>query len=122
MIRVKGTIVAMGATSGALEPFNPRILIEKNVKFVYPSYVCITRISYLWIFADDHPVRAALYLRNPKDGRQYIPEALGLIADGVLKPVISKEYPLTAEGVAQAQRDQIEGRSVGKILIKVAAE
>ena len=61
-------------------------------------------------------------MRNPKDGRQYIPEALGLIADGVLKPVISKEYPLTAEGVAQGQRDQIEGRSVGKILIKVAAE
>ncbi len=37
MIRVKGTIVSMGAASGAIEPFDPRILLQKNVKYVFPS-------------------------------------------------------------------------------------
>ncbi|PIL35709.1 hypothetical protein GSI_02439 [Ganoderma sinense ZZ0214-1] len=94
MIRFKGTIVSMGAASGALEPFDPRKLLRKNVKYVFPS--------------------ASNYLRHPKNGRQYLTELYGLIASGVLEAVVSMEYPLTAEGVAQAQRDQSEGKSIGK--------
>ena len=37
MVSFKGTIVSMGAASGALEPFDPRRLLQKNVKYVYPS-------------------------------------------------------------------------------------
>ncbi len=80
-----------------------------------PSHRCIT---------DPWPAhwhRASTYLRHPKNGRQYLTELYGLIASGVLQAVVSTEYPLTAEGVAQAQRDQSEGKSIGKILIKVAS-
>lgn len=37
VIRVKGTIVSMGAASGEMGAFNPRVLYAKNAKFVYPS-------------------------------------------------------------------------------------
>ena len=46
---------------------------------------------------------------------------MDLVASGTIKPVIGKEYPFTAEGVAQSQKDLAEGRSVGKLLIKVAS-
>ena len=65
-------------------------------------------------------LRASNYLRHPKSGRRYLTELYGLIASGFLKAVVSTEYPLTAEGVAHGQRDQSEGKSIGKILIKVA--
>ena len=45
-----------------------------------------------------------------------------LIASGAVKPVIWKEYQFTAEGVVQAQKDLAEGRSVGKLLVKVASD
>ncbi|PIL27955.1 hypothetical protein GSI_09899 [Ganoderma sinense ZZ0214-1] len=36
-IRAKGTIVVLGTVSGKLEPFDPEVVYEKSVKFVYPS-------------------------------------------------------------------------------------
>ena len=36
-IRAKGTIVGVGHASGTTEPFDPRVLYPKNVKYVYPS-------------------------------------------------------------------------------------
>ncbi|KAI1785866.1 NAD-P-binding protein [Ganoderma leucocontextum] len=100
-IRVKGTIVGMGSASGKIEAFNPEVLYTKNVKFVYPS--------------------ATLYVLQPSNGRDYGQELVDLLANGAVKPVISKEYPFTAEGVAQSQNDLAEGRSVGKLLIKVTS-
>ena len=43
-----------------------------------------------------------------------------LIADGTLKINIHGEYPFTAEGVQQAQKDLTGGKTVGKVLIKIA--
>ncbi|KAM5543352.1 hypothetical protein V8D89_003226 [Ganoderma adspersum] len=102
VIRAKGTIVGMGHASGQTEPFDPRVLYPKNVKYVYPS--------------------ATLYTQQPENGRDYGQEVVELIASGAVKPVIWKEYPFTAEGVAQAQKELAEGRSVGKLLIKVTSD
>ncbi|PIL33841.1 hypothetical protein GSI_03547 [Ganoderma sinense ZZ0214-1] len=101
-IRAKGTIVAMGSASGRIAAFDPKLLYPKNVKFVYPS--------------------ATMYVQDPENGRDYGQELVDLLASGAVKPVVGKEYPFTAEGVAQSQKDLAEGRSVGKLLIKVASE
>ena len=45
-----------------------------------------------------------------------------LIASGAVKSVVCKEYPFTAEGVVQAHKDLADGRSVGKLLIKVISD
>ena len=43
-----------------------------------------------------------------------------MIASGVVKLTIHKEYPFTAEGVKESQKD-ITGRSTfGKLVIKMA--
>ena len=47
---------------------------------------------------------------------------MGLLESGTVKPLISKEYPITAEGVREAQKDLSQGSSVGKLLIKVASD
>ncbi|KAM5543351.1 hypothetical protein V8D89_003225 [Ganoderma adspersum] len=101
-IRAKGTIVGMDSASGKIEAFDPKVLYAKNIKFVYPS--------------------ATLYIQQPENGRDYGQELVDLLASGAVKPVISKEYPFMAEGVAQAHKDLAEGRSVGKLLIKVASD
>ena len=67
-------------------------------------------------------LRATLYTQQPENGRDYGQEVVELIASGAVKPVIWKEYPFTAEGVVQAQKDLAEGRSVGKLLVKVASD
>ncbi|KAI1785868.1 NAD-P-binding protein [Ganoderma leucocontextum] len=65
---------------------------------------------------------ATLYVQQPENGRDYGQELVGFLESGAVKPVISKEYPFTAEGVAQSQTDMAEGRSVGKLLIKVTSD
>ena len=67
-------------------------------------------------------IRATVYVNEPEDGRDYGSELMGLLASGTVKPLISKEYPFTAEGVREAQKDLGQGRSVGKLLIKVASD
>ena len=39
MIRRKGTIVSVGNASGAVPPFPPLKLVEKNVRLLRPTYV-----------------------------------------------------------------------------------
>lgn len=65
---------------------------------------------------------ATLYIQHPENDRDYGQELMELLASGAVKPVIFKEYPFTAEGVAQSQKDMAEGRSVGKLLIKVSSD
>ncbi|PIL33847.1 hypothetical protein GSI_03553 [Ganoderma sinense ZZ0214-1] len=101
-IRPKGTIVVMGSVSGRIAAFDPKLLYPKNVKFVYPS--------------------ATVYIQDPENGRDYGQELVDLLASGAVKPVIGKEYPFTAAGVVQSQKDLAKGRSVGKLLIKVASD
>jgi NADPH2:quinone reductase len=44
---------------------------------------------------------------------------LGLIRDGTLKIKVHKEYPFTAEGVADAQKDLTGGKTTGKLVINI---
>ena len=39
VIRRKGTLVSVGNASGAVPPFPPLKLVEKNVKLLRPTYV-----------------------------------------------------------------------------------
>ncbi|KAI1793736.1 NAD(P)-binding protein [Ganoderma leucocontextum] len=100
-IRAKGTIVWLGFASGLVEPFAPHITAFKAVKFVFAS--------------------AAAYIADKKAGREYIAEVFRLLANGTYKPVVYKEYPLSAEGVREAEKALWEGRTSGKCLIKVAS-
>lgn len=39
MIKLKGTIVSVGTASGPVTSFDPVKLLEKNVKYLRPTYV-----------------------------------------------------------------------------------
>ena len=60
------------------------------------------------------------YIYTPEESRRYTTELCRLIADGTLKINIHAEYPLTAEGVQQAQKDLTGGKTTGKLIVKVA--
>lgn len=100
MIRRKGTIVSVGNASGAVPPFPPLKLVEKNVRLLRPTL--------------------ANYVYTPEEGRRYGSELFKLIESGVLKINIFKEYPFTAEGVQQAQKDLVGGKTTGKLVVKIA--
>ncbi|KAI0635278.1 NAD-P-binding protein [Trametes polyzona] len=102
MIRRKGTIVSVGNASGAVPPFPPLKLVEKNVRLLRPTL--------------------ANYVYTPEEGRRYSTELFKLIANGDLKIRIHQEYPFTAEGVQQAQQDLTGGKTVGKLIVEVSPE
>ena len=60
------------------------------------------------------------YIYTPEEGRTYITELFKLIANGTVKIHVHAEYPFTAEGVQQAQKDLVGGKTIGKVIIKVA--
>ncbi|RPD65638.1 NAD-P-binding protein [Lentinus tigrinus ALCF2SS1-7] len=100
MIRRKGTIVSVGNASGAVPPFPPLKLVEKNVRLLRPT--------------------VGNYIYTPEESRRYTTELGRLIADGTLKIRIHAEYPFSAEGVQQAQKDLVGGKTIGKVIVKVA--
>jgi len=100
IIRRKGTIVFVGNASGVVPPIPPLRLAEKNVAILRPT------------------VRNYLY--TPEENQYYMDELFSLISSGKLKLLIHKEYPLTTEGVQQAEKDLTQGKTVGKLLIKIA--
>ncbi|KAI0717237.1 NAD-P-binding protein [Cerioporus squamosus] len=99
MIRKRGTIVNYGSTTGPIPPFDLRRFMQKNIKFTY--------------------VTAMAYCEDPKEARKWFEELWRLVANGTLKMLIH-EYPFTAEGVKQTQQDMATGKSVGKLLVKIA--
>ncbi|KAH9929830.1 NAD-P-binding protein [Fomitopsis serialis] len=103
-IQRKGTIVCLGNASGAVPPFPPLKLVEKNVKLLRPS--------------------AGNYIVTPEESLQYGTELFQLIASGVAKISVYKEYPFTADGAREAQTDltQRGGKTFGKLVIKIADE
>ncbi|KAF9446130.1 NAD(P)-binding protein [Macrolepiota fuliginosa MF-IS2] len=98
MIKRKGTIVSVGNASGAVEPFSLLRLVEKNVKLLRPTM--------------------GNYVYTPEEAYHFGQALFKLVEDGSLKINIYKEYPFTAEGVQQAQRDLTGGKTVGKLLIR----
>lgn len=102
LIRRKGTIVSVGNASGPVPPFSPLKLVEKNIKLLRPSQknYCVT----------------------PAESLHYSNELFSLIQNGTIKINVHKEYPFTAEGVVDAQKDLTGGKTTGKLVIKVADE
>jgi NADPH2:quinone reductase len=62
----------------------------------------------------------ANYVFTPEEAAHYGKEVFNLVEKNELKIQIFKEYPFTAEGVQNAQRDLTGGKTTGKLLIKVA--
>jgi len=100
MIARKGTIVSIGNASGAVPPFQPLKLAEKNVKVLRPS-----------VFG---------YIATPQESDFYLSQMWDLLKSGTIKPKIFKEYPFTAEGVKESQKDIVGRGTSGKLVIKVA--
>ncbi|TFL03474.1 hypothetical protein BDV98DRAFT_591337 [Pterulicium gracile] len=100
MIRRKGTIVSVGNASGAVPPFSPLKLIEKNVKLLRPTQ--------------------ANYTYTPEEVDHYNEILWPLISDGTLKINIFKEYPFTVKGYTQAQEDLVGGRTTGKVIVDIS--
>lgn len=59
------------------------------------------------------------YVYTPEEAYYYGQEVWKLVGQGSLKINIFKEYPFTAAGVQQAQRDLTGGKTIGKLLIKI---
>jgi NADPH2:quinone reductase len=62
----------------------------------------------------------ANYIFTPEEAAYYGREVFGLVEKNELKIQIFKDYPFTTEGYQNAQRDLIGGKTIGKLLIKVA--
>ncbi|KAJ7155925.1 NAD(P)-binding protein [Mycena crocata] len=99
LLKRKGTLVSVGNASGAVPPFAPIRLVEKNLKLLRPT--------------------VGNYAFTPEELHHYTSELFALVAAGTLKIKLHKEYPFTAEGAKQAQKDLTGGKSTGKLLIKV---
>ncbi|KAH9835222.1 NAD-P-binding protein [Rhodofomes roseus] len=102
MLRRKGTLVSVGNASGAVPPFPPLKLVEKNLKLLRPTM--------------------GNYVYTAEEGRFYSSELFRFSSEGKLKVQVHKEYSLTSEGVQQAQKDLTGGQTVGKLLVKIADE
>ncbi|PSR97304.1 quinone oxidoreductase [Coniella lustricola] len=96
--RKKGTMVTFGNASGAIEGFRPLELGKKNVKLIRP--------------------RLDVYVSEREDFEQRSAELLDLVAKGIVKLDIAKEY--TMEQVGQAHDDLSGRKSTGKLIVKIA--
>ncbi|KAI6048062.1 hypothetical protein EDC04DRAFT_2886844 [Pisolithus marmoratus] len=101
MIRRKGTLVSAGFASGAVPPFPPLKLVEKNMRLVQPLM--------------------GNYAYTPSEVSYYADALSSHLSNGTLKPFVHKEYAFTTEGVREAHTDLVTGKSIGKLLIKISA-
>ncbi|KKY31787.1 putative quinone oxidoreductase [Diaporthe ampelina] len=97
--RRKGTMVTFGNSSGAIEGFRPLALGKKNVKLLRP--------------------RLDVYVSEREDWDQRSTELLDLVAKGVVKLDIGKEYKM--DEVAQAHDDLAGRKSTGKLIVKISS-
>jgi len=95
----KGTIVSLGNASGAVPPFSPLKLGEKNLKLLRP--------------------RLNNYIYTAKEQRLYFAELFSLLETGAIRQIVHAEYPFTAQGVQQSQKDITSRGTIGKLLIKI---
>ncbi|KAF7303127.1 NAD(P)-binding protein [Mycena kentingensis (nom. inval.)] len=99
MLKRKGTLVSVGNASGAVPPFPPIRLVEKNLVLLRPT--------------------VGNYLVTPQEMHYYTTEFFKLISEGTLNILIHKEYEFTREDAIQAQKDLVSGNSVGKLIVKL---
>ncbi|KAJ7070687.1 NAD-P-binding protein [Mycena amicta] len=99
MLKRKGTLVSVGNASGAVPPMAPIRLVEKNLKLLRPT--------------------VGNYAQTPSELYHYTTELWNVIGAGGLKVKIHGEYPFTAEGSKDAEKDLTMGVTTGKLLVKV---
>ncbi|KAJ7597729.1 NAD(P)-binding protein [Mycena floridula] len=99
VLKRKGTLVSVGNASGAVPPFAPIKLVEKNLKLLRPTMTN--------------------YTVTPAEMLYYGTKVFDLVGSGVLKINVFKEYPFTTEGIREAQKDLTGGKTTGKLVIKV---
>ncbi|KAJ7597728.1 hypothetical protein C8J56DRAFT_920793 [Mycena floridula] len=99
VLKRKGTLVSLGNASGAVAPFAPIKLVEKNLKLLRPTMTN--------------------YTVTPAEMLYYGTKVFDLVGSGVLKINVFKEYPFTTEGIREAQKDLTGGKTTGKLVIKV---
>jgi len=99
LLKRKGTLVSLGNASGAVPPFSPLKLAEKNIKLLRPVVMN--------------------YMVTPEEGTHYSKLFFDVVGKGTVKINIFHEYPFTAEGVQKAQTDLPRGKSTGKLIIKI---
>ncbi|KAG6888328.1 hypothetical protein C0992_008828 [Termitomyces sp. T32_za158] len=119
LIKRKGTIVSVGNASGAVPPFSPLCLVEKNVALLRPTYASVWYLSSELISIG---LSEANYAYTPEEAYYYGKKVYELIGNGTLKINIFKEYPFTAEGIRQAQSDLVGGKTTGKLIVKVTSD
>ena len=59
------------------------------------------------------------YIAEPEKADYYGNKLFKLVESGELKVNIFKEYPFSAEGVQDAQRDLTTGKTTGKVIIAI---
>lgn len=94
-----GSMVSFGNASGAVDGFRLLDLGKKNLRLLRP--------------------RLDVYVSEREDFDKRSAELLDLVAKGVVKLDIGKEY--TMEQVGQAHDDLAGRKSTGKLIVKVAA-
>ena len=60
------------------------------------------------------------YIFTPEEAAYYGKALFDLVEKNELMIQIFKDYPFTTESIQSAQRDLTSGRTIGKLLIKVA--
>jgi NADPH2:quinone reductase len=96
VLRPRGMMALFGASSGAVAPFDPLVLMQKGSLF-------LTRPSL------------GAYIQTPQELRQRAGAVFGMIRDGKLKLRIEHVYPLA--GAQQAHRDLEARKTTGKVLL-----
>ncbi|TYJ52558.1 hypothetical protein B9479_006848 [Cryptococcus floricola] len=100
VVRRKGTIVSYGNASGTPPDLAINRLMPKILKLVRPTLPSM--------------------IATPEEFKQYADELVDITQKAPLKFEVHKEYPFTAEGIIQAEKD-IAGRgTTGKLLIHVS--
>ncbi|TYJ52548.1 hypothetical protein B9479_006837 [Cryptococcus floricola] len=100
VVRRKGTIVSFGNASGVVPPFAPTKLSPKALKVTRPTVFAI--------------------IQTAEEFKNYTAELVEIVQKASIKFEVYKEYPFSAEGVIQAEKD-IQGRgTTGKLLIKIS--
>ena len=59
------------------------------------------------------------YTATPAEFVHYVTELFDLISRGILKINIYKAYPFSTEGIQQAQKDLVAGKTIGKVIVDV---
>ncbi|KAI5114620.1 hypothetical protein M0805_001176, partial [Coniferiporia weirii] len=62
------------------------------------------------------------YVTTPEESDHYATELFKLVESGAVKVNFHREYPFTAEGLQQAQRDITGHSTTGKLIVKVSDE